>query len=122
MEGQAKQGYPVPSRLPEIDPSMISEDPMEADRILSDYEKNLPQFMKDMKEPIITEQDAWEYPNVSTEVSTFNRRIDKTTPQVIDTIRRVANYKPHVGEGVVGRESLFERLSDLSQPKKPLNT
>lgn len=111
----------MPNRLPEIDTNMISEDPAESSRILSDYEKNLPRFMKDMKEPVITAHDTWEYPNVSTEVSIFNRRIDNTTPQIVDVIRRVANYNPLTAEGRNFPESIMDRFGQMVDVRKNMN-
>lgn len=79
--------------MPSIDLLDISDNPEEAKGTLEAFRKNLPQYVEEQGAvPLFTKRDEWEMPPLDTAMRIFGRKKDNTTPQVVETIRRVANY------------------------------
>lgn len=89
LKKQAEKGNPLPDRMPKIELDDLSDDPVEARRILDDFMKNVTDY--DTPLPMFEKRDEWLYPSLSTGLKLFNKRIDNTTGQVANAIRSVAN-------------------------------
>lgn len=96
-------GSPLPERMPELELSELSDDPAEARRIMERFERNLPKYMEDNQDPLLTQRDTWEEPPVSTGMRIFGRRVDNTTPQIVNAIKSIAGYGENLTADAVDR-------------------
>ena len=97
----SKRGGRIPTVMPSIMLSDISEDPTEAQRILDSFKENLPLYMKENRGGFLNVQEQWEVPPVSSSLRIMGRVENNAKEQIVDVVKKVANSKMPMGVGVV---------------------
>jgi len=89
----------APSTIPDIDLSDISEDPVEARRIVDKFKQNLPSYPN--KASLMNLREVWEYPPMSTEMAIMGNKKTNTKEQFVNVIKTIASSNTPIGVGVV---------------------
>lgn len=106
--------------VPPIDLEEIDDNPIEAKRILGEYNKRLQDSInngKPLPNPFNSVNEKWLTPPLSSSLRIVGKKEDNTKEAIIDTIRGVAGVQPRgsVGSGVISRQTLAQGMFTAEQ-------